>query len=127
VRTGGSWRYVGLRDGEEIARFFGSFHEIRPNQRLVQTFTYEGFPDGVSLDMLTLETLANGRSRATIVSVVDSLAGRDAILASGMDVGVREGYESWTTCSPRSDLAASTQSLRSARIVVHSMSSSARQ
>jgi hypothetical protein len=59
----------------------------------VQTFTYEGFPDGVSLDMLTLETLANGRSRATIVSVVDSLAGRDAILASGMDVGVREGYE----------------------------------
>jgi hypothetical protein len=46
VRTGGSWRYVGLRDGEEIARFFGSFHEIRPNQRLVQTFTYEGFPTG---------------------------------------------------------------------------------
>jgi hypothetical protein len=27
------------------------------------------------------------------VSVVDSLAARDAILASGMDVGVREGYE----------------------------------
>jgi hypothetical protein len=43
--------------------------------------------------MLTLEALASGRSRATIVSVVDSLAGRDAILASGMDVGVREGYE----------------------------------
>ena len=93
VRTGGSWRYVGLRDGEEVARFFGSFHEIRPNQRLVQTFTYEGFPDGVSLDMLTFEALPGGRSRASIVSVVDSLAARDAILASGMDVGVREGYE----------------------------------
>jgi hypothetical protein len=31
--------------------------------------------------------------QATIVSVVDSLASRNAILASGMDVGVREGYE----------------------------------
>jgi hypothetical protein len=27
------------------------------------------------------------------VSVVDSLASRNAILASGIDVGVREGYE----------------------------------
>lgn len=93
VRTGGSWRYVALRDDEEIASFYGSFHEIRPNERLVQTFTYEGFPDGVSLDTLTLEALPDGRSRATIASVVESVAMRDAILASGMDVGVREGYE----------------------------------
>ena len=25
------------------------FHEVRANQRLVQTFTYEGFPDGVTV------------------------------------------------------------------------------
>ena len=93
VRTGGSWRHVGLRDGQEVARFYGSFHEIRPNQRLVQTFTYEAVPDGVSLDIVTFEALPGDRSRATIVSVVDSLAGRDAILATGMEVGVREGFE----------------------------------
>ena len=39
ARTGGSWRYTQLRDGQEIAAFYGSFHEVRPNDRLVQTFT----------------------------------------------------------------------------------------
>ena len=46
ARTGGSWRYAALRDGEEIASFVGSFHELRPNDRIVQTFTYEGGGDG---------------------------------------------------------------------------------
>ena len=27
-------------------RFYGSFHEVRPNERIVQTFTYEGFRTG---------------------------------------------------------------------------------
>lgn len=93
ARTGGSWRYTAVRDGEQIASFYGSFHEVRPNQRLVQTFTFEGIPDGVSLETLTFEPLPDGRTRATTVGVVDSLASRDAILSSGMDVGVREGYD----------------------------------
>ncbi len=38
-RTGGSYRYAALRDGEEIASFYGSFQEVRPGERLVQTFT----------------------------------------------------------------------------------------
>jgi uncharacterized protein YndB with AHSA1/START domain len=41
-RTGGSYRYAAKQDGEEVARFYGSFHESRPGERLVQTFTYEG-------------------------------------------------------------------------------------
>jgi hypothetical protein len=39
------------------------------------------------------EDLGNGRTRLTSTSLVDSFEGRDAFLASGMDVGVREGYE----------------------------------
>ena len=93
ARTGGSYRYASVRDGEEVAAFYGSFHEIRPTERLVQTFTWEGMPDGVSLDTMTFEDLGNGRTRVIGVSVVDSLEGRDAIMASGMDVGVNEGYE----------------------------------
>jgi uncharacterized protein YndB with AHSA1/START domain len=92
ARTGGSWRYVALRDGEEIASFFGSFHEVRPNDRIVQTFTYEGAPDGVSLEIMTLEELPGGRTRLTGVSVVDTMELRDIILSSGMEVGVHEGY-----------------------------------
>jgi uncharacterized protein YndB with AHSA1/START domain len=93
ARTGGRYRYSVSRDGEVIARFYGSFHEARPDQRLVQTFTWEGAPDGVSLDTMTFEDLGDGRTRVTSLSVVDSMEGRDAIMTSGMDVGVLEGYE----------------------------------
>jgi uncharacterized protein YndB with AHSA1/START domain len=93
MRTGGGYRYRALREGQEVAAFFGSFHEVRPDARLVQTFTFEGVPDGVSLDTATFEDLGDGRTRVTILSVVDSLVARDAILASGMDRGVTEGYE----------------------------------
>jgi uncharacterized protein YndB with AHSA1/START domain len=44
-RTGGSYRYLHLADGEEYA-FHGSFHEVRPSALIVQTFTFEGMPDG---------------------------------------------------------------------------------
>ena len=91
-RTGGSYRYIHSRDGEEYG-FHGSFHEVRPDELIVQTFTFEGFPDGVALERLVLEDLGGGRTRLTATSLVDSFAGRDAFLASGMDTGVREGYE----------------------------------
>jgi uncharacterized protein YndB with AHSA1/START domain len=87
-RTGGSYRYQHDEHG-----FFGSFHEVRPAELIVQTFTYEGFPDGVALERLVLEDLGDGRTRLVATSLVDSFEGRDAFVASGMEVGVREGYE----------------------------------
>jgi uncharacterized protein YndB with AHSA1/START domain len=93
ARTGGNYRYAAVRDGEEVAAFYGSFHEVRPHERLVQTFTWEGMPDGVSLETMTFEDLGNGRTRTIGLSVVENLEGRDAIMASGMEVGVYEGYE----------------------------------
>jgi hypothetical protein len=42
---------------------------------------------------MTFEDLGNGSTRVVGVSVVDSLEARDAIMASGMEVGVNEGYE----------------------------------
>lgn len=91
-RTGGSYRYTHADDDGEY-RFYGSFHEVRPPERIVQTFTYEGFPDGVSIDTLTLEDLGDGRTRLVTTSLLDSFEGRDAMIASGMEVGIREGYE----------------------------------
>jgi uncharacterized protein YndB with AHSA1/START domain len=91
-RTGGSYRYVHTYDGQEYG-FHGSFHEVRPAELIVQTFTFEGFPDGVALERLELEDLPGGRSRLTATSLVDSFEGRDAFLSSGMETGVREGYE----------------------------------
>jgi uncharacterized protein YndB with AHSA1/START domain len=90
ARTGGSWRFVSSREGEEFG-FRGTFHEVRPD-RIVQTFTYEGEPDGVALETLRFEDLGDGRTRLHAQSLVDSFEGRDAWLRSGMETGVNEGY-----------------------------------
>jgi uncharacterized protein YndB with AHSA1/START domain len=90
ARTGGSWRYVSEHDGQEFA-FRGTFHEVT-DDKIVQTFTWEGMPDGVALETLTFEDLGDGRTRLHAQSLTDSFEGRDAWLASGMEVGVNEGY-----------------------------------
>jgi uncharacterized protein YndB with AHSA1/START domain len=90
ARTGGSWRFLNTR-GEEEYGFHGCFHEVSP-QRIVQTFTWEGMPEGVSLETLTFEDLGDGRTRLHAQSLVDSFEARDAWLRSGMEVGVNEGY-----------------------------------
>lgn len=91
ARTGGSWRYHSVR-GEESYGFFGSFHEIREGRLIVQTFCYEGVPDGVALERLELEDRPGGRCRLVATSLVDSFEGRDAFVASGMESGVQAGY-----------------------------------
>ena len=90
ARSGGSWRFVSTSDGAEHG-FHGCFHEVSKD-RLVQTFTYEGFPDGVALETLRFEDLGDGRTRLHASSLTDSFEGRDAWLASGMEVGVNQGY-----------------------------------
>ena len=90
-RTGGSYRYVMSQDGEDYG-FNGVFHEVRSNELIVQTFAFEGMPDDVALERLVLEDLGNGRTRLTSTSLVDSFEGRDGFVASGMEVGVNEGY-----------------------------------
>jgi uncharacterized protein YndB with AHSA1/START domain len=90
ARTGGSWRFVSVREGVEYA-FRGCFHEVR-RDRIVQTFTFEGEPDGVALETLWFEELGAGRTRLRTQSLVDSFEGRDAWLASGMETGINEGY-----------------------------------
>lgn len=92
LRRGGEWRYVnGGPDGETYS-FFGSFHDVRPDERIVQTFTFEGFPDAVFLETLTFADAGQGRTLVRTVSVTDSLEVRDGMISSGMETGVTEGY-----------------------------------
>jgi uncharacterized protein YndB with AHSA1/START domain len=92
AHTGGAYRYVHRR-GDEEYRFFGSFHEVRPGETIIQTFCWEGMPDGVALERLDLEDLGDGRTRLVATSMVDSFEGRDAFVASGMATGVTQGYQ----------------------------------
>ncbi|MGJ7440381.1 SRPBCC domain-containing protein [Aquipuribacter sp. MA13-6] len=94
ARTGGSWRFTNIRqgdDGVEEYHFRGCFHEV--SDRLVQTFTWEGMPEAVSLETMTFEDLGDGRTRLHAVSLCDSFEARDVWLASGMETGVDEGYD----------------------------------
>jgi uncharacterized protein YndB with AHSA1/START domain len=87
-RTGGSYRYG---TGDEW--FFGSFHEVLPEQnKVVQTWGWEGLPGAVSLETLVVTELPGGRSLMTSVALVDSMEAQAAMMASGMEVGINDGY-----------------------------------
>jgi uncharacterized protein YndB with AHSA1/START domain len=88
--TGGRWRYVARRDGMEFG-FHGCFHEVS-DDRIVQTFTFDGQPDDVALGTLWFEDLGDDRTRLRTQSLTDSFESRDRWLASGMETGVAEGY-----------------------------------
>ena len=59
----------------------------------MQTFGFEEMPEAVSLDTLVLVDLGDGRTRLEAESVVSTIEARDGMLASGMEVGINEGYQ----------------------------------
>ena len=91
ARTGGSWRYVAPHRRRGLRASTAASTTVRED-RLVQTFTFEGFPDSVALETMTFEDLGDGRTRLHIQSLFDSYEARDGMLSSGMDVGVNDGY-----------------------------------
>lgn len=92
-RPGGSWRFSQVANGETHA-FRGCFHDVREDDGvIVQTFTFEGFPDSVLLERLVLEDLGSCRTRLTATSLAESFQARDAMVASGMEHGINDGYE----------------------------------
>jgi uncharacterized protein YndB with AHSA1/START domain len=92
--SGGRYRYLQTDpEGNEYG-FHGVFHEIS-EERMIQTFEFEGLPEGghVALDTLRLEKLPGDRTRLTIQSIFQSVADRDGMVQAGMEQGVQEGYE----------------------------------
>jgi uncharacterized protein YndB with AHSA1/START domain len=91
--SGGGYRYI-HRDpnGEEYA-FRGVFHVVRENEFAIQTFEFEGFPDVVSIESMTFEDLGDGRTSLRGHAVYPTVEARDGMAASGMEKGMREGYE----------------------------------
>lgn len=89
----GGYRYVHRTPtGEEYA-FNGVFHVVRENEFAIQTFEFEGVPDVVSIESFTFEDLGNGRTRLRGHATYPSVEARDGMVASGMEGGMREGYE----------------------------------
>lgn len=93
LRTGGGYRYVHVNHEGEKFTFSGVFHVARPNEFVVQTLEFKGFPDVVSIETLSFKDLGNGSTRLAIHSTYPSQEARDAMIASGMAKGVTQGYE----------------------------------
>ncbi len=92
VRNGGSWRYVQCEaDGTEYG-FHGVFHGPQTPEGMLQTFEFEGAPGHVSLDKLVLEE-RGGRTVMRIHSAYQSVEDRDAMIQSGMEGGMNEGFD----------------------------------
>ncbi len=89
----GGYRYVHTNPEGESYAFNGTFHTVRENEFAIQTFEFEGYPDVVSIESITFEDLGGGRSRVRAHSVYPTVEARDGMVASGMEGGVREGYE----------------------------------
>lgn len=91
-RQGGKWRYVTERpDGSATIVFFGTFKEIVPPERIVNTFAVEGLsPEN---DLLTERHTFEDRGEKTFyraVANLGSIAARDGVVAGGMERGARE-------------------------------------
>jgi uncharacterized protein YndB with AHSA1/START domain len=91
VRAGGSWRFVvHSSDGSETG-FRGTYREVTPPERIVQTFEWEGMPGHVSVETATFEDLGD-RTRVITTSVFHTTEERDGMLGSGMEGGLNETY-----------------------------------
>jgi uncharacterized protein YndB with AHSA1/START domain len=90
--VGGRWRYVTYDDGDHPYGFFGVFHAVEPDHLLIQTFEFEGAPGAAGISITTFTETA-GRTQLAVREVYPSVEARDMAMASGMDSGVKEGYD----------------------------------
>ena len=92
LRVGGAWRYVMIADGGMEVAFHGEYREIVPNERIVSTEVYEGFPDGEALNTLTL-TEQDRRTTLAILVEHETKEHRDGHVNSGMEDGMQDAMD----------------------------------
>ena len=93
--SGGKYKFVQKdQDGNEFS-FHGVTHEVVLNERIIGTFEFDGLPEAghVTLETTRFESLTGNRTRVTSQFIFQSVADRDAMVQSGMEHGVVEGYE----------------------------------
>ena len=95
LRVGGRWRYVMVADGGFEVAFHGEYREIVPDRRIVTTEVYElpeASDDDAALNIVSFNE-ADGRTILTLLVQTASKRDRDAIVDSGMEVGMQEGMD----------------------------------
>jgi len=93
-RVGGEWRFIHKgKDGQEFA-FHGVYKKIVPNQKVSDTFNFEGIPgDHELVETMVLEDMGNGKTKATSTSVYKNIQDLEGMVNSGMEGGAVETWE----------------------------------
>jgi uncharacterized protein YndB with AHSA1/START domain len=65
---------------------------VKPPERVVQTFEWDGMPGYVAINTATLEDLGDGRTKLVTVSLFHTTEERDGMLKSGMEHGLNQSY-----------------------------------
>ncbi len=92
LERGGHWRFVEHSD-QGVHGFEGRFREVTPQERIVQTFEWDGMPGYTVLETLELQDLGDGRTRVVATSLFFTTEERDGMLQSGMEQGLNQSYE----------------------------------
>jgi uncharacterized protein YndB with AHSA1/START domain len=94
-RNGGSWSYSHKDPQGNTYAFRGVNHLVKAPGLIVGTFEFLGLPEEghVALETARFENLPDNRTRVTGISVFQTVADRDGMIASGMEKGVNEGHE----------------------------------
>jgi uncharacterized protein YndB with AHSA1/START domain len=91
-RHAGAWRFIHSdADGMDYG-FRGVFHGEPSRERIVWTFESEDSPGHVCLETITFGERA-GKTVVSQSTVFQSVADRDAAVASGMEEGITESME----------------------------------
>lgn len=91
LQVGGGWRFmVRAPDGSDIG-MRGTYHEIAPPGRIVNTESFDAFP--VEAHVTTELIEQDGRTTLTATVVYPSRQIRDGVLASGMEHGAAESHD----------------------------------
>jgi len=89
--AGGSWHISEITDHGEFT-FFGTYHEIAKDTRIIQTFEFLGLGERghVALERADFEATDAGVTKISTVSTFQSVEDRRAMVESGMEDGFRQ-------------------------------------
>jgi uncharacterized protein YndB with AHSA1/START domain len=96
VRPGGTYRYA-LGRGTEQMVFSGTYKEVVPPRWLVYTQLFEPMRSAGEVHVTVTFDSDDGRTRVTARERYPSTHVRDAVLATGMEQGMRETMDQLET------------------------------
>lgn len=92
VKVGGIWRYINRDANKQEFAFRGVYHEVTAPERLVNTFEFEIYPKGVSLDLLSFKD-RDGGTMLSVKSVYLSVEDRDVMVGFGMETMLTDSFD----------------------------------